>query len=188
MHIGKSAMVKRIWTPMVSGLVALSGAGLLVIGCAERPSRETERVVPELVLEDLKFRVYRDVRLAARGTAQRAIYRRDTGDFGSEGIQITVEQARGGRVDLSAPYGRGNSRSRTFFAWGGVKLVQKRTTAITEEAHYLPSDGLVRGDHPITVRGPNYSLAGPGFFLDPQTEELVVIGGAMGEAGQRKAK
>jgi hypothetical protein len=144
--------------------------------------------VPELVLEDLRFRVYRDVRLAAHGTADRSNYRRDTGEFASEGIQVTLEQARGGQVSLGAPYGRGSSRGREFFAWGGVRLLQKGTTAVTEEAHYDPVAALVRGDRPITVRGPNYTLAGPGFYLDPRTEELVVLGGTKVTAGQRKDK
>jgi LPS export ABC transporter protein LptC len=141
--------------------------------------------VPELVLDDLKFRVYRDARLAARGTADRASYRRDTSDLGAERIQVNLEQSRGDKVRVTAPTGRGNARRREFFAWGGVRLLQKGTTATTEEAHYSPADGLVRGDRPIMVRGPDYTLEGPGFFLDPRTEELHVLEARVTAAGRK---
>ncbi len=171
------------------GLLALSSAGPMV-GCTKEPHRGSERIVPELVLEDLRFRVYRDARLAARGTANRATYRRDTSDFGAERIQVSLEQSRQGKVRVTAPFGRGNARSRELLAWGGVQLLQKGTTATTDEAHYSPADGLVRGDRPIAVHGPNYKLAGPGFYLDPRTEELHVLGGAQvtAGAGERKSQ
>ncbi len=179
-------MVRRPWTLAAVWLLVIASVGLAA-GCAREAPQGTERVVPELVLEDLRFRVYRDARLAARGTAQRASYRRDTSDLGADQIQVNLEQSRNGRVTIDAPSGRGNARSRDFAARGGVRLVQKGTTATTEEAHYSPADGFVRGGGPITVHGPSYTLTGPGFFLDPATEELHVVGGARVTAGRRES-
>ncbi len=169
------------------GMLALSSAGPMA-GCGGESPQETERVVPELTLQDLRFRVYRDARLAARGKADRATYRRDTSDFRAERIQVDLEQSRGGKVTVTAPAGRGNARSRDLFAFGGVRLEQGDTTAATEEARFFPAEGLVRGDRPISVRSPDYTLAGPSFTLDPRTEKLEVHGGTRLVAGDRGSR
>ncbi len=145
-------------------------------------------MVPELALDEVRFRVYRGGRLAALGQAAHATYRRDNSDVSAQEIQVDFEEARRGEVHLTAPAGRGNARSRELTAWGGVRLVQGDTVADTPEARYTSSDGLVHGDKPISIRGPSYRLDGAGFVLDPRTEKLDVVGGARGKAGERRAR
>jgi len=140
--------------------------------------------VPELTLEEVRFRVYRDALLTARGTARRATYRRDTGDFRADGAAVDLTEARGGPVRITTPLAGGNAHTREFFAAEGIRFVQAGTVATTGEAQYTPGDGLVRGARPITVRGAGYSLDGPGFVLDPRTGRLEVQGGTRAVAGE----
>ncbi len=173
----------RLWMLATTGLLVLSSTGGLA-GCGGSKPQEAERVVPELVLDDVHFRVYREARLTARGTAARATYRRDTADVTAEQIQINFDEARRGPVRLTAPTGHGNARTRDFVAQGGVRMVQGDTVATTEEARYTPADGRVHGERPIAIRGPSYHLDGPAFVLDPDTERLEVRG-ARGAVGER---
>jgi hypothetical protein len=149
---------------------------------------ETEKVTPEIRLEELGFRAYRGGRVAATGDAAQAGYRRDTGDFILETMSVVLPEPDGGaEARLTAPLGRGNARARDLLASGGVKLVRGTDVATTEEARYLGSDGLVHGDRPISVQGTGYVLAGPRFVIDPKAQALRIDGGARLLAGGRGA-
>jgi LPS export ABC transporter protein LptC len=149
---------------------------------------ETEKVAPEIRFEELRFRAFRDGRLAASGDAARMGYRRDTGDFTLETMSIAFPAADGpAEMRLTAPRGSGNARSRDLLASGGVRLVRGADVATTDEARYQGSDGLVHGDHPIQVRGARYVLAGPRFVADPRAQALDVEGGARLVAGGTEA-
>ncbi len=141
---------------------------------------------PEIRFEELRFRVYRGERLAAHGTAARASYRRDTGDYTARTVDVLFA-ATGDRAEahLTAPRAAGNARTRDLLAAGGVRAVQGGDVATTEEARYDPADGLVRGDRPIAVRGSGYAANGPAFVFDPRTSELAIQGGTRVEAGRR---
>jgi LPS export ABC transporter protein LptC len=170
-------MVKPIWTVKIMGLALLSSAGLT--GCRDESPRESDRVVPEIQLEAVQFRAYREAALAASGEAARVTYRRDNGDLAAAEVRITLPGAPGRAAALvSAPRARGNARSRDLLASGGVRLTRGADLAETEEARYEGADGLVHGDRPISIRGPGYALDGPGFVLDPRAERMDILGGA----------
>jgi hypothetical protein len=149
---------------------------------------ETEKVTPEIRFEELRFRAYRDGRLAATGDAAQGGFRRDTGDFTLETMSVAFPASDGGaEAQLAAPLGRGNARARDLLASGGVKLVRGTDVATTEEARYTGSDGLIHGDRPILVQGTGYVLSGPRFVVDPQAQALRIDGGARLLAGGRGA-
>jgi len=176
-------MVKRTWTRIAVGVFLAGG-----IGCFPGKPVETEKVTPEVRFEELRFRAFRDGRLAASGEAAEAGYRRDTGDFTLETLSVLFPAVDGGPdARLTAPRGGGNARGREFLATGGVRLVRGADVATTEEARYLGSDGLVHGEHPIEVQGRGYVLAGPRFVVDPRVQALRVEGGAGLVAGGRGA-
>jgi hypothetical protein len=165
------------------GLALLSSVGLP--GCGgERPA-ETDRVVPEIRFDEVRFRAYRGAVLSATGEAVSAIYRRDTGDLAAGTVRVVLPEG-GGRpeVRISAPIGQGNARSRDFLAKGGVRLERSTDVAETEEARYEGEDGLVHGDRPVAVRGRGYALEGPTFVLDPRSGLMDIQGGARLDAGQ----
>jgi lipopolysaccharide export system protein LptC len=177
-------MVKSTWTRIALG-VLLSGA----IGCFPGRPLETTKVTPEIRLEDLRFRAYRDGRLAAMGEAASADYLRDSGDFSLESMSVTLPPPEGGaETRITAPLGSGNARAGDLLASGGVRLERGTDRAATEEALYRRSDGVVRGDHPISVEGTGYVLAGPRFVLDPRAQALRIEGGARLVASGRAAR
>ncbi len=141
-------------------------------------------MTPEIRFEELRFRAFRDGRLAASGDAARMGYRRDTGDFSLETMSVAFPPTDGvAETRLTAPQGSGNARSRDLLVSGGVRLVRGTDVATTEEARYQGSDGLVHGAHPIVVQGAGYVLAGPRFAVDPRSQALHVEGGARLVAG-----
>ena len=156
-------------------LLALTSIGLTSACIAEGPT-EKQIAVPEIVLQDLSFRAHRGARLTAQGTADRVSYRRDTGALLAERVRVELVGSHG-PVTLASPAARGNGRTKDFVLTGGVRLSQGATTVQTEEARYLPSEGMVRGDRPVAIRTPDCVLSGPRFTLDPRSETLRVEGG-----------
>ncbi len=176
-------MVKRTWTRIAAGALLAGG-----VGCFPGRPVETEKVTPEMRFEEVRFRAYRDGRLAATGDAALAGYRRDNGDFTLETMSVVFPASDGGaEARLTAPQGSGNARARNLFASGGVRLVRGTDVATTEEALFQGSDGLVHGDQPISVQGTGYLLTGPRFVADPRAQALRIDGGARLLAGGRGA-
>jgi hypothetical protein len=167
-------MVKRTWT-LTAACVLLAGS----VGCFPGRPLETEKVTPEIRFEELRFRAFRDGRLAATGDAAQAGYRRDNGDFTLETMSVVFTTSDGGaEARLIAPLGSGNARAKDLLASGGVRLVRGTDVATTEEARYQGSDGLVHGDRPISVEGKGYALTGPRFVVAPRVQVLRIEGGA----------
>ncbi len=128
---------------------------------------------PEMRFTDVHFLVYEEARLTADGRAASVAYQRDTGELAAEAVAVSFPDAGDGETPrLLAPRARGNTRTRSLIAEGGLRLQQGSDEAITEEARYDPSDRLIHGDRPITLRGPGWMLEGPGFVLDPATRRL----------------
>lgn len=128
---------------------------------------------PEMRLADVHFLVYQEARLTADGKAGSVTYRRDTGELAAEAVAVSFPGAGDGETPrLLAPRVRGNSRTRSLLAEGGLRLQQGPDEAITEEARYDPGDRLIHGDRPITLQGPGWMLKGPGFVLDPARRRL----------------
>ncbi len=158
------------------GLLLLSSGA--TVGCLDSRPAEVERAAPEIRLAEVAFRVYREGRLAAAGEAASVTYRRDTGDLAAETVAISFPEAGDGPAPrLLAPRARGNARTRDLLAEGGLRLERGPDVATTEEARYDPDDRLVHGSWPVAIRGPGWTLEGPGFLLDPATGRLQIPGG-----------
>jgi len=158
------------------GLILLSsGVGA---GCRDTGPAGLERAAPEIRLAEVRFRVYRQGRLAAAGEAASIAYRRDTGDLSAETVAVSFPEAGDGPAPrLLAPRARGNAHTRDLLAEGGLRLERGPEVATTEEARYDPDDRLVHGGWPISIRGPGWTLEGPGFVLDPAAGRLQIPGG-----------
>ncbi len=174
----KSAMVKRIW----KRIAALLAGGVLfgpAMGCGPAKPREARQVVPQLELEDVHFRVFRDAALRARGEAARVTFRRDSSELQAQEVAATLFGSGPVPVRITAPEGHGVVSDRTFWASGGVIATRDDDVARTQAARFEPDagdGGLVRGDDPVTVTGKGYRLQGKGFTLDPSTGTIVVVG------------
>ncbi len=158
------------------GMLLLSSGA--TVGCLDSMPAEVERAAPEIRLAEVAFRVYREGRLTADGEAASVTYRRDTGDLAAETVAISFPEAGDGPAPrLLAPRARGNARTRDLLAEGGLRLERGPDVATTEEARYDPDDRLVHGSWPVAIRGPGWTLEGPGFLLDPATGRLQILGG-----------
>ena len=139
---------------------------------------------PQLIFQELRFRVYRGPDLAAQGAALHAAFRRDTGDVLADRVAVRFP-AQGKRDEawITAQRANGNLNEHRFAGEGGVRAEQSGEVITTSSAHYLASDGLVRGDEPVEVRSGKLTLRGPAFTLDPRDERLTIVGGANAVAG-----
>jgi len=168
-----------------SSVMAMAFCLLVSTGaCQPVKPRGNEEVPPQLTFENLDFRVFKGSRLTAEGNAQRASFRRDTADVAAEQVKVrfpaTSTQAE---AHLTAARGSGNVKEHHFAAWGGVRAEQAGQIAVTPEARYSASDGLVRGDKPVEVRNSRLTVRGPGFTLEPRDQILHIEGGAQAATG-----
>ena len=169
-----------------AAVLAAAGLG----GCQAKQSRlgKEDDVPPQLTFDDLRYRVYRGPLLTAEGTATHASMRRDTSELTAE--QVTVRFPPAGdnaEARITAARGAGNLRQRNFWATGGVRFEQADQVALTDEARYDATSGLVRGEKPIEVHGgSSLTVRGPGFTLDPRQQRLGIQGGAAITAGEAR--
>jgi len=154
------------------------------VGCSRGKATGLEEVPPQLSFQELRFRVYRGTELTAQGAAMQASFRRDTGDVEAERVAVRFP-ASGDRDEawITARLGKGNLPDRRFTGEDGVRAEQAGEVVTTSEAHYLASDGLVRGEKPVEARSGKFTVRGPGFTLDPLTEKLTILGGAKAVTG-----
>ena len=157
------------------GLLLLSSG--LAAGCQDSGRWVSDRGAPEIRLGGVTFRVYREGRLTAAGKAAAVTYRRDSGDLAAETVDVSFPAGEGPAPRLTAPRVRGNARTRDLLAEGGLRAERGPDVATTEEARYDPEDRLVHGTWPVAIRGPGWTLDGPGFILDPATSRLQIGGG-----------
>ncbi len=178
--------VKNVTVTRSSAVLVAASAVLLGAGCGRPSERGTEEVPPNLTFESVEFRVYRGPAMTAQGVAAVASFRRDNADLDARTLDVWFPPS-GSRAaaTVTAAQGQGNLRERRFFASGGVRAVQGDQVAVTAEARYQGSDGLIRGDRSIVVEGGHYTARGPAFTLDPRTQVLVIEGGAQVQAGGR---
>jgi hypothetical protein len=173
---------------MVTRCSAVITALLLLVSasaCESVGPQGNEEVPPQLTFQNLDFRVYKGQVLTAEGSARQADFRRDTADLAAERVEVrfpaTTTQAES---HVSAARGSGNVREHRFTAWGGVRAEQAGQVALTPEARYAATDGLVRGDKTVEVRNNRLTVRGPGFTLDPRDQVLHIEGGARAVTGQ----
>lgn len=182
----KNAMVQRLSTGAIGLLCLVLEAGLAT-GCRPNQPRENGEVVPELKLEGVRFRVYREASVRASGKASAATYRRDTQAVKAKDLSALLTASEGQPVRLEAPQGSGDVGRRTFQAEGGLVATRGDDVARTDRAWYVPTpgrgQGLIEGDRPVVVTGPDYRLDGNGFTYDPAIGEIVVSEGAHLETG-----
>ncbi|HSN92964.1 MAG TPA: hypothetical protein VLS93_17160 [Anaeromyxobacteraceae bacterium] len=142
--------------------------------------------MPELKLEGVRFRLYREDSLRLSGAAATVSYRRDTREVAATDLEAHLPGSDGSPVELLAAEGAGQLGDRTFAVQGGVRAVRGRDVARTERASFAPGGsgaGLVSGDRPVAVEGPGYRLTGTGFTLDPAAGALSIRGAARLDAG-----
>lgn len=183
-------MFQRFWTRTAASLtLAVSFAA--APGCRPAKPVEGQGLVPELKLEGVRFRVYRDDELRALGDAAVVTFRRDSTDLTARDVAAVLPRSPE-PVRITAPSAAGIASGRTFEATGGVTVSRGEDTARTERARYVPSAdrgaGLVTGDRPVVVEGKGYRLEGTGFTLDPARGDITVRGGARLVAGERGAR
>ena len=164
---------------LLAALTVLGGSGCTL------PPPASGAVPPELRLEGVRFRFYRNDSLRAYGVAEGATLRRDSSVLRARNIVATLP--RGDEpVVITAPAGEGSLRDRTFQATGGILVASGADTARTERARFDPEGsvaGVIRGEDPVIVIGRGYRLTGSGFTLDPEAGSIVVRGGATLVAG-----
>ncbi len=180
-------MFQRFWTrTAISLTLAVSFAA--APGCRPAKPVEGQGLVPELKLEGVRFRVYRDDELRALGDAAVVTFRRDSTELTANDV-VAVLPRSPEPVRIAAPAVSGVASERTFEATGGVTVSRGDDSARTERARYVPSPdggaGLVTGDRPVLVEGKGYRLEGTGFTLDPARGDITVRGGARLVAGER---
>lgn len=163
-------------------LPACAASILFLSGCngGEPPARPPP---PEVTLERVAFRAWRGPELRASGTADRATYRKDSGEVVAAGAHAIVPRPGVPDLAVSAPELHGDLGARVWKARGGVVLTRGDATARTPSARWAESDGIVRGDEPVEVTGPSYRLAGPAFTADPTTGNVEIRGGVRLVAG-----
>jgi hypothetical protein len=167
-------MVQRTWILSAALLLAA-----ILGGCAPSTPSEVEDVPPEVRFENLRFEVLRGSTLEASGVLTRTSMRRDSSDLVASGIAVRFPPAAGREeARVTAARGTGNASKRWFQVEGGVQAVQGDEVVETERARFDGADRLVRGDAPVTVRGPAYVLDGPGFTLDPDDRTVRMDRGA----------
>jgi lipopolysaccharide export system protein LptC len=160
----------------------------IAAGCHPAKPAQGQGLVPELKLDGVRFRVYRDDALAAFGEAAAVSFRRDSTDLVASDVDTTLPRGPS-PVRIAAPAASGVASARTFEASGGITVSRGDDVARTERARYAPAaprgGGLVTGDRPVVVEGKGYRLEGAGFTLDPARGEIAVQGGARLVAGAR---
>lgn len=166
--------------------LAVSFAG--APGCRPAKPVEGQGLVPELKLEGVRFRVYRDDELRSSGEAAVVTFRRDSSRLAARDVLAVLPRSPE-PVRIAAPAATGVASARQFEATGGVTVSRGDDVARTERARYVPSPGggagLVTGDRPVVVEGKGYRLEGTGFTLDPARGDITVRGGARLVAGER---
>lgn len=180
-------MVQRFWRGAAAPLAL--AVSLLGPGCRAPKPAEGSDVVPELKLDGVTFRVYRDGALRAFGEARTASLRRDSTDLSARDLVATLTGAEA-PVRITAPVGGGVVADRVFRASGGITVARGDDVATTERARFEPSGegGLVLGDAPVVVEGRGYRMEGPGFTLDPARGDIDVRGGVEVLAGLPEAR
>ena len=171
-------------------MLMLAASSVAAPGCRPAKPVEGQGLVPELKLEGVKFRVYRDDDLRAFGDAATVTFRRDSTDLAARDI-VAILPRSPEPVRIEAPVGAGVVSARDFSASGGVTVTRGGDVARTERARYAPAPGrggLVTGDRPVVVEGKGYRLEGAGFTLDPARGERAIGGGTRLLAGVRGAR
>jgi hypothetical protein len=172
--------------PAISIALVASMAGGLA-GCRVRPPGEESEVVPQVVLEGVRFAVERGGATRATGSAGRIAYRRDSTGVTATGVEATLS-GPGGPIRLRAATAEGVVSQRQAILTGGVEAAEGRQVARTATARFEPTPdgaGRVTGDDPVEVTGPGLTLHGRGFTLDPRRQELTVGRATLTAAGAR---
>lgn len=183
-------MFQRLWKRMPALIAAVICAGAAP-GC--RPARpgEAREVVPELKLEEVRFRIWRGAELRAYGEAREASLRRDSSEVRARDLVAFLPHDPA-PVRVAAPEGDGQLATHRFAVRGGVTVTRGDDVARTPSAAWAPaagaSGGIVEGDEAVVVTGRGYRLEGTGFTLDPASGDLAIRGATRLDAGLPEAR
>lgn len=169
-------MFQRLWMRTAAGLAVGLALGLGA-GCQPAQPVEARDVVPELMLDGVRFRVWRGADLRVEGEARTASLERDSTELRARDVEAVLPRG-GDPVRIAAPEAAGILSAHTFEAHGGVTVRHGDDVARTPSARYTPEGpgGMVRGAEALTVEGRGYRLEGTGFTLDAATADLTVGG------------
>jgi Lipopolysaccharide-assembly, LptC-related len=176
--------------PAICVALSLSAGALLACGkqntaMSQGTSVSATADSPDLSLRGVAFVRTADGRITARGTADRLDYRRAGGRLDAEVTAMTLVPQPGGRLatfglmHFVAPHAKGEVGDKRGNAWGGVRFESDRGDhASTEAVEY--ADDQVRGDRPVTARGPGYTMHGNGLLAKGDGSEVTLTNGASG--------
>jgi hypothetical protein len=153
--------------------------GCALAGCTAPPA-DTGATPPEIILEGVGFRFFRGSELRARGQANVATFRRDTGDVTAHRVRLVVDRdGQGDTVRFDAVSASGNVHTQLAAAAGGVHLADAQgTRGTTERARLDGKAGRVDGRDPVDVVGSGFRMHGEnGFVLDLVGEDGLLLKG-----------
>jgi hypothetical protein len=147
----------------------LAITGVIALGCAGAPPPDVGVGPPELVLDGVTFRFFRDEALRAVGQAAGATFRRDTGDLVARKATVNIRDPKqSGPKDLGAERVAGNVRSGQGIAEGGVwGRDEQGTTFTTESCRFDGKAQTAEGEKPVRIDGEGLRMENPsGFAMD----------------------
>jgi hypothetical protein len=151
------------------GLWAIFGA---LPACAGGPPVDLGEAPPEIQLEGVGFKFFRENELRAVGKASHATFMRDTGDGSAQSVRMrllaSADATDRSEVELAAREIHGNIRTQQVAAQGGVRIAEAGGAAgVTNTASLDGPAHLVTGKDPVDISGVGYHVhSDRGFRLD----------------------
>ena len=134
-------MFQRPWMRRVALLAGAMAVSVLP-ACGPAKPVEAGEVVPELKLEQVRFRVWRGADLRVKGEARVATLRRDSTELRATDL-VAIQPRDDGPAVIRAPRGQGFLRTRVFTADGGVTVEHGSDVGRTPSARYVPDGHLI---------------------------------------------
>jgi len=135
--------------------------------CASPTPGDFGEAPPEILLEGVGFKFFRENELRAVGKATQATFMRDTADGSAQSVRMrflaTTDRSE---VELTAHEVHGNIRTQQAEATGGVRIAEAGGAIGTTESAKL--DGPARrvtGEKPVDIVGAGFRVHGDNGLL-----------------------